>query len=122
MRYVVGIVLASLLWSGFARAAETLTSVDAGLGDITINKIPFLIAADNGIYERNGLEVHQFITPDAAELARRSGVVVPPETVRENIDSAPIAVGGGSPAIYGAVYWSRGWGLLPKSVPWMLAW
>jgi ABC-type nitrate/sulfonate/bicarbonate transport system substrate-binding protein len=73
------------------------------LGDITINKIPFLMAADNGIYARNGLDVHQFITPGAAELAQRSGVTVPPETVRENSDDAPILVGGASPSIYGAV-------------------
>lgn len=104
MRSVLGIVLASLLCSIPAHAASELISVEVGLGDITINKVPFLMAADNGIYARNGLEVHQFITPAAAELARRSGVIVPPETVREDIASAPLAVGGGSPAIYNAVY------------------
>ena len=104
MRYALGMILAALLCAAPARAAENLISVDVGLGDITINKIPFLIAADNGIYERNGLEIHQFISPGAAELARRSGVVVPPETVRENSDDAPILVGGASPSIYGAVY------------------
>jgi ABC-type nitrate/sulfonate/bicarbonate transport system substrate-binding protein len=104
MRSVLGLVFASLLCPFSAQAATGLISVDVSLGDITINKVPFLMAADNGIYERNGLEVHQFITPNAAELARRSGVFVPPETVRENIDSAPLAVGGGSPAIYNTVY------------------
>lgn len=104
MRYVVGIVLASLLWSVHARAADALISVDVALGDVSINKVPFLMAADNGIYERNGLDVHQFITPNAAEVARNSGVVVPPEYVREDIDTAPIAVGGGSPTIYRAVH------------------
>lgn len=104
MRKLVGIALVTLICAGPARAAENLISVDVGLGDITINKIAYLMAADNGIYERNGLEVHQFITPAAAELASRSGVIVPPETVRENIDSAAIAVGGASPAIYNAVH------------------
>jgi NitT/TauT family transport system substrate-binding protein len=104
MRNAPGLLLASLLCCAPAHGAENLISLDVGLGDITINKVPFLIAADNGIYERNGLEIHQFISPGAAELARRSGVVVPPETVRENSDAAPILVGGASPSIYGAVY------------------
>jgi NitT/TauT family transport system substrate-binding protein len=104
MRIVLGLAFAALLCPFSAQAASEPISVDVGLGDITINKVPFLIAADNGIYERNGLLVNQFITPAAAELARRSGVIVPPETIREDIESAPLAVGGGSPAIYNAVY------------------
>ncbi len=104
MRCFAGILLAAFVWSVSARAAETLIAVDVGLNDITINKVAFLIAADNGIYERNGLKVHQFITPEAAELARRSGVVVPPETVRADTDRSPIVVGGASPTIYGAVH------------------
>lgn len=86
-----------------ALAAESLISVDVALGDVSINKVPFLMAADNGIYERNGLDVHQFITPNAAEVAGRSGVVVPPEAVRDDIDTAPISVGGASPTIYRAI-------------------
>lgn len=104
MTRIVGIMLASLLWLAPAHAAEGLVSVDVALGDVSINKVPFLIAADNGIYERNGLDIHQFVTPNAAEVARNSGVVVPPETVRQDIDTAPIAVGGGSPTIYRAVH------------------
>ena len=104
MRFLLGIALAASLCPLCAPAASESISVDVGLGDITINKVPFLMAADNGIYERNGLSVNQFITPAAAELARRSGVIVPPETIREDIESAPLAVGGGSPAIYNAVY------------------
>lgn len=104
MRFAVCTLLTSLLFLLPARAAEPVASVDVALGDVTINKIPFLIAADTGIYQRNGLEVHQFITPDAAELARQSGVVVPADMVRREIDSAPLSIGGGSPAIYNAVH------------------
>ncbi len=104
MRLAVCALLASLVFAPSAHAAKPLASVDVALGDVTINKIPFLIAADSGIYQSNGLDVHQFITRDAAELARKSGVVVPPEMVRQDIDRAPISIGGGSPAIYNAVY------------------
>ena len=104
MRRAAGLALISLLLSAPAGAADALIAVDVALGDVSINKVPFLMAADNGIYARNGLAVHQFITPNAAEVARNSGVVVPPETVREDIDAAPLAVGGGSPTIYRAVH------------------
>lgn len=104
MRNALGLILAMALGLPHAYAAEGLVSVDVALGDVSINKVPFLMAADGGIYERNGLDIHQFITPNAAEVARNSGVVVPPETVREDIDTAPLAVGGGSPTIYRAVH------------------
>jgi NitT/TauT family transport system substrate-binding protein len=104
MRSTFFLFIAFVLVPFSAHAADGLVSVDVALGDVSINKVPFLMAADNGIYERNGLDVHQFVTPNAAEVATRSGVVVPPETVREDIDSAPIAVGGGSPTIYRAVH------------------
>src|SRR5688500_11650368 len=79
MRFAVGLLLAALLCAFPARAAESLVSVDVALGDVTINKVPFLMAADSGLYARNGLAVRQFVTPEAAEMARRSGVVVPAE-------------------------------------------
>jgi NitT/TauT family transport system substrate-binding protein len=83
-----------------SRAAAPLTPLDVALGDVSLNKVSFLIAADAGIYARNGLEVHQFITPGAAQVARNSGVVVPAEYVKADIGNAPISIGGGSPMIY----------------------
>src|SRR5438105_15734808 len=83
-----------------ARAADRPISVDVALGDVSLNKVPFLVAADAGIYAKNGLDVHQFITPAAAEVARRSGVIVPPGYIKADIAAAPIDIGGGSPMIY----------------------
>ena len=64
--------------------------LDVALGDVSLNKVAFLIAADAGIYARNGLNVHQFITPGAAQVARNSGVVVPPDYVKADAGIAPI--------------------------------
>jgi NitT/TauT family transport system substrate-binding protein len=94
---LIAVSIATALLS--ACSSDAPTPVDVALGDVSINKVPFLIAADAGIYRTNGLEVHQFITPGAAEDARGSGVVVPPEYVRAEVEAAPIAVGGGSPVI-----------------------
>src|SRR3569832_124081 len=81
-------------------AADRLIPVDVALGDVSLNKVSFLMAADTGIYARNGLEVHQYITPGAAQVAKNSGIVVPPQNVKADIGSAPISIGGGSPMIY----------------------
>lgn len=102
---LLGLVLAGAVTCacGAATPADTPIPVDVSLGDVSINKVPFLVAADAGLYQKHGLEVHQFITPGAAEDARNSGVVVPDAYVRQDISSAPIAVGGGAPMIYRAV-------------------
>ena len=78
------------------------TPIEVSLGDVSINKVPFLIAADTGIYVKNALDVHQFITPGAAAVAEKSGVVVPPEYVKSGMNP-PITVGGGSPMIVDTV-------------------
>ena len=69
------------------------------LGDVSINKVPFVVAFEEGIYEKNGLDVDQFISPGAAEVMRRSGVTVPRQHVRELNNGAPIGIGGGTPTI-----------------------
>lgn len=99
---LAGIVVA-FVGNGAARAAGAPIPLDVALGDVSLNKVPFLIAADAGIYARNGLDVHQFITPAAADVARHSGVIVPKEYIRADISSAPIDIGGGSPMIYRVV-------------------
>jgi ABC-type nitrate/sulfonate/bicarbonate transport system substrate-binding protein len=83
-----------------ACAAGKPIGLDVALGDVSLNKVSFLIAADAGIYAKNGLDVHQFITPGAAQVARNSGVIVPAENVKADIGNAPISIGGGSPMIY----------------------
>src|SRR5580765_677580 len=92
--------LAALGAGPSALAADQLTPLDVALGDVSLNKVSFLIAADAGIYRQKGLDVHQFITPGAAQVARNSGIIVPAENVKADIGSAPISIGGGSPMIY----------------------
>jgi len=60
---------AAFFGASLAMAASPLraaTEVDVALGDISVNKVPFLVAADAGIYAKYGLDVHQFNTPGAA--------------------------------------------------------
>jgi NitT/TauT family transport system substrate-binding protein len=81
-----------------ARAQDKLLPITVELGDVSLTKLPFVMAAEAGIYKRNGLEVKQFITPNAAELIRRSaGLVVPKDFV--GTGAGDINIGGGSPTL-----------------------
>jgi NitT/TauT family transport system substrate-binding protein len=81
-----------------ARAQDKLLPITVELGDVSLTKLPFVMAAEAGIYRRNGLEVKQFITPNAAELIRRSaGLVVPRDFVGSG--AGDINIGGGSPTL-----------------------
>jgi NitT/TauT family transport system substrate-binding protein len=84
------------------------TKVDVSLGDVSINKVPMLVAADQGLYAKYGLDVHQTISAGAARAASASGVVVPDAYVNRDGGASPIEVGGGSPMINGFVNNGRG--------------
>ena len=83
----------------FSAGAQEPIKLRVGLGDVSLNKIPFVAAYEAGIYKKNGLDVEQSVTPAAAEVARRTGVIVPAEMVRSGGKETPIVIGGGSPLI-----------------------
>lgn len=96
---VVALASAGLLLTmASAQAQDKLQRVSVELGDVSLTKLPFVMAAEAGIYRRNGLDVHQYITPNAAELIRRSsGLIVPKDFVSTGLGD--INIGGGSPTI-----------------------
>ena len=65
--------------------------VEVSLGDVSINKVPQLVAADQGLYAKYGLDVHQTISTGAARAAAASGVIVPEAYVNKDASlAAPI--------------------------------
>lgn len=92
-----------LLWLAAALTASAqpaLLHVRVSLGDVSLNKVPFLIADDTGIYKRNGLDVEQLITPNAAAAVRRSGINVPDRYISKGpAGPTEISIAGGSPTI-----------------------
>jgi len=66
--------------SGIAQS----TRVDVSLGDVSINKVPQLVAADQGLYAKYGLDVHQTISAGAARAAAAPGVDVPEAYANRN--------------------------------------
>jgi NitT/TauT family transport system substrate-binding protein len=88
-----------------AAFAQAPVPVRVSLGDVSLNKVSFLIADDAGIYAKNGLEVQQLITPQAAQAVKRNGVEVPARYVGADAgrQSAEIAIGGAAPIILGMI-------------------
>jgi len=70
--------------------------VDVALGDVSINKLAFLVAEDRHIYRRYGLDVHQFVTPSAARVVAANGIEVPPANIGHDGEDAPLMIGGGA--------------------------
>ena len=93
---ILVLLLGLLPWSAAAQAQDATTSITVELGDVSATKVPFIVAAESGIYARNGLTVTQFITPNAAENVRQSGFIVPPEFIKSGV-VGDINIGGGSP-------------------------
>jgi len=91
-------LLAAVATVAAPRAHAQLLPISIELGDVSLTKLPFVMAAEAGIYRRNGLDAKQYITPRAAELIRQSsGLVVPKEFVGTGVGD--INIGGGSPTI-----------------------
>jgi len=91
------LLLSTLLFAASALSAQQPTRIRVSLGDVSLNKLIFVIAQEEGIYKKNGLEIEQYITPRAAGVVAHSGVHIPPEYVKEFDEEPPIAIGGGSP-------------------------
>jgi len=98
LRIIAALLAGALSVLTPAQAQDRLLPVSVELGDVSLTKLPFVMAAEAGIYKRNGLEVRQYITPRAAELIRHSsGVIVPKDFVGTGLGD--INIGGGSPTI-----------------------
>jgi len=94
------ILLSAPLWA--QQPPEKKIPLIVRLSDVSINKIPFIVAFDQGLYDKNGLDV-TFI-PFSERAARVHGV---PDTVarsiRDQAGRAQISIGGGAPGMVSRV-------------------
>lgn len=71
------------------------------LGDVSMNKLPFVMAYDEGIFEDNNLDLIPKFTKGSVDIIRKSGIVVPDEFILGKDEQTPIKVGGAAPSIVG---------------------
>lgn len=103
MKSVIGAAILFCLPVSLAIAAEQApveaAQIELLLGDVSLNKLPFVMALDEGIYTRNGLSVTPKFSRGAVEIIRRSGVDVPEEYIHTGGGSPLVKIGGASPHI-----------------------
>lgn len=88
-----------LLATSLANSQEDSTELKLLLGDVSLNKLPFIMAYEEGIYKKNGLNVKPMFSRGSVEIIRRSGVNVPEEFIFNGDDQPSIKIGGASPTI-----------------------
>jgi len=83
---------------GQAQSSGARKRITVSLSDVSINKIPFIIAENEGLYTKYGLEV--VMTPFSASAARVHGVPDEvPKEIRDAVVGANISIGGGAPGM-----------------------
>jgi NitT/TauT family transport system substrate-binding protein len=101
---VASVVVAIILLLGgvsHAGAQDQPLKVGVRLGDVSLNKLPLMVALDHGIYKKNGLDVAQLIAQSAADVVRNSGIIVPENLIlkKGRSEDLQVDVGGASPMI-----------------------
>lgn len=87
-------------WACLAARAEPVSEpFDLLLGDVSLNKLPFVLALDTGIYARHGLDVRPRFSRGSVNIIRRSGVDVREEYIWQGDGNAPVKIGGAAPTI-----------------------
>ena len=103
-----GILLAPLIGLGASSVPGAQTPAQPATGrdrllvrltDVSINKVPYIVAKDEGIFAKHGLDVDLYITAGAAETVRASGVNVPAPFVRADDGEVDLSTSGGAPTI-----------------------
>jgi NitT/TauT family transport system substrate-binding protein len=67
--------------------------------EASLNKLIFVVASEEGIFKKNGLDVQIFILPVTSDGEKRTGIRIANEYLRPFDDSAPIVIFGGGVTI-----------------------
>ena len=96
---ICGFLLAATYYDT-ALAQQQLIPLQVRVSTPSATIVAFLVAYEEGIYERNGLDVDQFIPPAGAASMARDGMIVNPEYVRPG-DATPLGVASSTTDIVG---------------------
>ena len=90
-----------ILWclSASACAEQQSEPIEILLGDVSLNKLPFIVAYDHGIYEQNGLNIRPLFSQGSVDIIRRSGIDVSDEYIFKGGDEPKVKIGGAAPTI-----------------------
>ena len=100
--FYIATIVAGLLHLVVLSAAHADTggnSVELLLGDVSLNKLPFVLAYEEGIYARNGIDVTPKFSKGSVEIIRRSGVDIADQYIFAGDSNPPVKIGGAAPTI-----------------------
>lgn len=113
LRLLALIATAAMLAVSADRAAAEAhgaePQIELLLGDVSMNKLPFIMALDDGIYARNGLDVVPKFTAGSVEIIRKSGVDVPDEYIASRSARPLVKIGGATPHLTRLVMTAGAW-------------
>ena len=94
---LVGVLLT--VFTVTAAAQEDLPQLRLRLGDVSMNKLPFIVAYDEGIYRKNGIDILPQFSQGSVDIIRRSGIHVPEEFILKDDTDIELCICGTSPTI-----------------------
>ncbi len=92
-----------------AEAGGNGVEIELLLGDVSMNKLPFIMAFEEGVYAQNGLKVTPKFTPGAVDIIRGSGVEVPDDYIAAPDVTPLVKIGGASPHLTRMVMREGAW-------------
>jgi hypothetical protein len=93
----LAVCLLATLASSIATAAEPGAPLSIALNPPSANRIVFLIAHDEGIFEKYGVDVELYVPAGAAAGVRRDGMIIPADVIKDQSPGADhIATGLGT--------------------------
>jgi len=87
--------------TGGSEAPKRGNAVTVALTDVSLGKVPYIVAIEERLFEKHGVEVDAYITAGAARTIADSGATANPAFVRGGDTLPDISTGGGSPMIIG---------------------
>lgn len=85
--------------AGTAFAQEQTEPLKLRLGDVSMNKLPFILAYDKGIYKKHGIDIIPKFTQGSVDVIRKSGINVPEEFILQDDEYTELCICGTSPSI-----------------------
>jgi ABC-type nitrate/sulfonate/bicarbonate transport system substrate-binding protein len=96
-------ISAVLFWSASVYAQEHEHELLVPLTDVSLNKLPYIVAEQQGLFKKYGIDVELYITPGAAAKGAGDGMDPNPKYVRDVQSDRMLTTGGGVGLIHSRV-------------------
>jgi NitT/TauT family transport system substrate-binding protein len=100
-RWFAGLLMLAVSSATLVSAQEESAQLKLRLGDVSMNKLPFILAYDKGIYKKHGIDIIPKFTQGSVDVIRKSGIIVPEEFILQEDEFTELCICGTAPSIVG---------------------